>query len=424
MTVLSTVFSIITFSQLSSAIERLTIDKSTKTFKYNGNTVFLNGANQPWDQYGNDFGNNQSNGVFCNLNYTLANLTANSGNSVREWLFIGGDSIPQFDSNGNVIATDAAGSLIKDLTLYLEAAAAQNIFIFFSLWNGAVAIPDNEMGLMMDTKKLQTFIDNALTPVVKALAGVPGLGGYEIINEPCGSIKAGLATNNNCTDTTRLKNTGAGWTNMEVPMSNMQQFVNLQVAAIHEADPDALVTVGIWNEQAGTDEFGYFNYFKDECLISAGGKQNGVLDFQQLHTYAFNGKYDTHSPIYQVRDDFGLDIPLVIGEFENQLSAYSYPVEYNHFYNSSYNGAWAWAMNTNDANGWKNIDTGVAALKGKPGIAVDISIDNPPSGRCWCSDVPPQGQYTCQQQAGWGKCNETWMAGLCCQSCHACQGCI
>ena len=54
---------------------------------------------------------------------------------------------------------------------------------------------------------------------------------------------------------------------------------------------------------------------------------------------------------------------------------------------------------------------------------MDISIDSSPSARCWCSDKAPDGQYTCQQQAGWGKCNETWMQGYCCQSCHACQGC-
>lgn len=278
------------------------------------------------------------------------------------------------------------------------------------------------MGLIMDEKKLQTFIDNALIPVVKGIAGLPGLGGYEIINEPCGSIKI-ESTNNNCTDTTRLQNTGAGWTKMEVPMQNMQKFINLQVSAIHEADPKALVTVGIWNEQAGTDEFGYFNYFKDNCLIQAGQKTDGVLDFQQLHTYAFNGKYDVHSPINQMANDFGFDIPLVVGEFENQLAQYNYTWEYQHFYNSGYNGAWAWSMNTDDSNGWRNIDVGVNSLKGQTGIAVNIDGGNGPAGRCWCSDVPPQGQYTCQQQAGWGKCNETWMQGLCCQSCHACQGC-
>ena len=33
------------------------------------------------------------------------------------------------------------------------------------------------------------------------------------------------------------------------------------------------------------------------------------------------------------------------------------------------------------------------------------------------SDIPPTAQYTCTQQAGWGKCGENWMWGYCCQSC-------
>ncbi|PRW32690.1 General transcription factor 3C polypeptide 5 [Chlorella sorokiniana] len=40
---------------------------------------------------------------------------------------------------------------------------------------------------------------------------------------------------------------------------------------------------------------------------------------------------------------------------------------------------------------------------------------------CTCSDVPPDGQYTCAQQAAWGKCGEAWMLRLFCQqSCRRC----
>jgi hypothetical protein len=34
--------------------------------------------------------------------------------------------------------------------------------------------------------------------------------------------------------------------------------------------------------------------------------------------------------------------------------------------------------------------------------------------------VPPSTDYTCPQQAGWGKCTETWMAGKCDASCGRC----
>jgi hypothetical protein len=37
-----------------------------------------------------------------------------------------------------------------------------------------------------------------------------------------------------------------------------------------------------------------------------------------------------------------------------------------------------------------------------------------------CDDVPPDGDYTCEEQAGWGKCGEPWMQGFCRASCGRC----
>jgi len=39
-----------------------------------------------------------------------------------------------------------------------------------------------------------------------------------------------------------------------------------------------------------------------------------------------------------------------------------------------------------------------------------------------CTDIPPDNVYTCAQQAGWGKCNESWMVGKCDTSCGRCSG--
>lgn len=154
------------------------MNSNTKTFELNGEQVFLNGANQPWDRYSNDFGNNQPTSVFCDLNETLVNINNAAGNSIRMWLFCEGQNIPEFDSNGNVIGTDKADTLIKDLTLYLQAAAKQNVLVFLSLWNGAVGIKGNEAGIITDDTKMQTFIDKALIPMVNALKNETALGTY------------------------------------------------------------------------------------------------------------------------------------------------------------------------------------------------------------------------------------------------------
>mgnify|MGYP006062577217 CR=1 FL=1 len=40
-----------------------------------------------------------------------------------------------------------------------------------------------------------------------------------------------------------------------------------------------------------------------------------------------------------------------------------------------------------------------------------------------CSDVPPDDNYTCEEQAAWGKCSSSWMKGYCCKSCFDCKNC-
>lgn len=48
----------------------------------------------------------------------------------------------------------------------------------------------------------------------------------------------------------------------------------MQADAIHREDPEALVSVGVWNPIDNIDVFGFVNLFKDECLIAAGGMEN------------------------------------------------------------------------------------------------------------------------------------------------------
>ena len=267
----------------------LSVDSATKTFVLNGKSVFLSGVNQPWVNYGNDFGNNQPNSVFCQLNETLQNVTMSSGNSVRMWVHCEGVDTPYFDSNGYVIGTDKANTLINDMRLYLTAASNANVLVLFSLWNGAQPIRSQVLGLMQDTSKLQSYLNNALIPMVKGLSDLRSIAGWEIVNEPEGSVQAGVSNSQPCFDTRSLQGTGAGWTGSNIPMQQWLRFINWQAAAIHQAQPGALVTVGSWSEHASTDNFGYTNYYKDSCLQAAGGQAAGTLDYYQMHSYRLEG---------------------------------------------------------------------------------------------------------------------------------------
>ena len=66
-------------------------------------------------------------------------------------------------------------------------------------------------GLITDTSKLQTYIDNALIPWVRAVKDHPALGGWDIINEIEGFVIPGEHNSEPCFDTTILLRSGAGW---------------------------------------------------------------------------------------------------------------------------------------------------------------------------------------------------------------------
>ena len=138
---------------------------------FNGAPVFLSGANLAWIDYGDDFGNNQTNGKLCALRSYVRNVSAAGGNTLRVWLFVDGHAIPAFNPSGFVIGTDNANSLARELVALARYAASRNVFLNLCLWNGAVKPPPAVLGLLGDDAKLQSFFDNALAPLVRALQG-------------------------------------------------------------------------------------------------------------------------------------------------------------------------------------------------------------------------------------------------------------
>ena len=61
---------------------------------------------------------------------------------------------------------------------------------------------------------------------------------------------------------------------------------------------------------------------------------------------------------------------------------------------------------------------------GNPQVPPEEDDENCPRGTSECCDRRPPGQYSCAEQASWGKCAESWMRnGLYCRStCGFCQG--
>lgn len=319
---------------------------SGKHFTYNSQQVFLSGVNFAWDNYARDFGDGAYANVKSKMEGWLASVAAAGGNAVRTWLHVDGQYSPKFDSSGHASGADTA-SLVTELGQFLDAAQKNGIFVILVLWNGATKGTDNYLKLYKDEASLTAYIDKVLTPMAKGLASKKALGAWEIINEVGGSVKQAITDTNKCFDTNKLTNSGADWTGADLTMKQALNFINKQAAAIKAAAPGILVTTGAWTETPDTSACSNcYNYYSDECLKAGGGKATGVLDFYQIHSYTWQGKYSDYSVMKVNASALALDKAILIGEFSTDCSeSKSATDNFKHAYNGGYAGILSWQYN-------------------------------------------------------------------------------
>jgi hypothetical protein len=205
--------------------------------------------------------------------------------------------------------------------------------------NAGDAYTNNKLLLENDANR-QAYIDNYLTPLVTALKGQPGLYAWEIFNEPEGMGPK-------------------GWATYRTTEAAIQKTVDWCAAAIHTADPAALVTNGAQTFDYCSNVSGKTNYYSDAALRSVGGKQNGTLDFYQVHYYTTNGA--SNSPFTRPASYWGLDKKLVMGEFFAEATdGVAQNALYTNLYSAGYNGAWAWSYNADQK--WPTMQAPMQAL--------------------------------------------------------------
>ncbi|HLF13733.1 MAG TPA: T9SS type A sorting domain-containing protein [Bacteroidota bacterium] len=340
----------------------------------------MSGANVAWVSFANDIGPGSTN--FTTFQRYFDSVHAAGGNVMRLWLHTNGATTPAFGTDGKV--TGPGTNTISDLRQILDLADARDVGLVLCLWSFdmlresfGTTITDRSLLMLTDSSARAAYIQNALVPMVSALAGHPGIVSWEVFNEA-----EGMSNEH-------------GWSGIRrVSMRNIQIFVNQVAGAIHRADPTARVTTGAWafiamsdvttlsaaaepgatpgtmslaerarieaefneryNLPLSADEIlsnfsvaANINYYRDDRLIEAGGDPDGALDFYTVHYYDWAGT--ALSPFHYPYSHWNLTKPLMVAEFYlNTVFGIAYQDLYRVLFETGYSGAlsWQWINNT------------------------------------------------------------------------------
>ena len=289
---------------------------------------FSTGLNVAWVKFANDVPNPD----LTSFNTIFKNTHDSGGRIARWWFHTNGTVTPGYDASG--LAQPIQQSHIDGVKAILGAAHNNGIALNISLWSfdmlqdNAGAAHTNNQALLEKDANRQAYIDNYLTPLVKALKGTPGLYSYEIFNEP-----EGMGPN--------------GWATYRTTEPFIQKTVNWFAAAIHEADPNVLVTNGAVTFDYCSGASGKTNYYSDAALRAlTGAKQDGILDFYEVHYYTQNGI--SNSPFKNPASYWKLDKKLVMGEFfPDDTDGVAKTDLISYLFTNGYNGGWVWAYTEN-----------------------------------------------------------------------------
>ncbi|MCH5349110.1 MAG: cellulase family glycosylhydrolase [Oscillospiraceae bacterium] len=306
-------------------------------FMVDGKELYINGVNTPWENW-NDFGGNFDPEFW---DFHFADLHDIGVNSVRVWINCASMvSIKLRKETGEVYkVTDEHWQHVDKL---FEIAEKHQIYLMPTLLSfdhfKSTDSADRWRMMATDDTAMQSYIDMYVKPFTERYGANPYLLGIDLMNEP-----DWVHENEECG---------------KLPLEDLSKFFAKCTAAIHETNPDTLVTVGIGMIKYNSDNEKYDrNIVSDEVMKSYGG-ENACLDFYSPHYYNWmkgwmGCAYDM-SPT-----DFGLDgtKPMFIGETSAE-GGETLAEAYEKCYNNGWNGVMMWMSNdgANHAANWADIE--------------------------------------------------------------------
>ncbi len=262
---------------------------------------YLHGVNMPWYNWRCDFGCGSDGGVSSTgpvLEERFAALQAAGIGHVRWWLFEGDAWQVERDERGAPLRVKP--SVYADIDAAVALGRRYDLSFTFVLFSSPGSVP----GGWLNDPKARQRLGAALTPLFRRYALEPHIFAWEVFNEPEWEMWSG-----------------------QVNPADVQETVRVIAKAVHDAGAKR-VTVG----SAALDGLPFWTGMG--------------LDFYQVHWYdEMTGpeRCVRCTDYAAVRERYGLDAPLVIGEFYGGADVDA-RARYEEFYAKGFAGAWAWSL--------------------------------------------------------------------------------
>ena len=221
------------------------------------------GVNLPWNQFGYDIGGSAWNSTYFSTSFE--SIKSYGANSVRFWLHADGRSTPTFSEDGEVTGMGGP-NFGSDLMQLVELAKAHELVLQLCLWSFDMCKGDDRHAdLISNVTKTDSYVKNALTPMLELLRGSKHVV-IEAINEPEWCMKS-FCEADEC-----------------VEVSDMQRFTAKIAEAVHSLST-LRVTTGSASLKfsSGPPSRGEASYWNDASLRTAFPSTVGVLDFYNVH---------------------------------------------------------------------------------------------------------------------------------------------
>ena len=301
-----------------------------------GSAEWLNGINLPWINYGKDFGGGRS---VPKMEAAFTQFEKVGINSVRVWVHCDGRANPLFEKPGGKVTGLPAGFL-DDFEAMLDAAQEHGINVMPVLWSfdmvedrtaAAGPFAGVQQNLILKDDHLDSYIENALRPMLGKLDAHPALYAWEICNEPEWMVA-----------------------DLDMPKEAVQRFHARIAAAIHKHGKKP-VTTGSASIKWNSDNF-KGNWWSDEALQAAYSNRRAFLDFYQVHFYDWMLEHG-YDPYTYTPEELGLDRPVMIGESPGKpCEKYSLTDMLEQAREKGYFGHYFWSYAANDGHGdWPQI---------------------------------------------------------------------